>query len=763
MCTGRAVGIVATFWMGLSLFFTLSAAAQSPVALNPVGAYIGAIQKQDFKTVIDLTYTYQQEVARIKAANPQVLWPKLTAEYYSTKESSFRQQAGYWQNYGETLRALMGDPAQAIRALRSVLPPSCRWRVTESRTDQVQDSVAFGRYQRTRVYVTIDYPAPADSPLVDQKLIKQTILEFTVNATSQLIMAATELPQGRVYWTAGPPDVHIAMAKRFVNSQLWDASIAELEPLERSGQLTTEGKRVLAQAYFQTAVQRCLPSHSGKEQECTPIVKRAATLDPTVSRMWAQSLFVLTRNSLDEWIRSPFPPRSKNLDYPLSLVTTASEFIGDAPQLRTLASTLRADIGRQYIAKAMDGYGFDAFGRVDGDAEAREAVSKAKQLYSDVLRDRQVFEAAKEKIRKAVAGFDSSIISQYEVTDGIGFLAAFQIPIPPEDLAEFRGWAKYTTEPRAAGGPPKWARAIEGLAGLPMAADTSATSTSQPSTSTPSANTGSDGQTFGTQSTGTGDPVSSLRSNIQFARTTAETMPLYNGDWRSVVTLTISNSLSAYNQLYLAAINRRSIALDKLAAADLFLSKGDTAHAKAYWQKAVYLTLDSETLVHAANNAYSQGVSNTAAVLNAVYRLSSESAGAVGYVACGTPCYDGIDAVSLLTDYAVDNAIQGKSEADQNLIKNGILKLILDGTGVQKLGTTQVTHFVGQPESVHVIVDKVLGQPQFKTQIMTLLGRTAGYASNSAISAAADSVWQALSTINRNCGNIQVLAPGHRE
>ena len=264
----------------------------------------------------------------------------------------------------------------------------------------------------------------------------------------------------------------------------------------------------------------------------------------------------------------------------------------------------------------------------------------------------------------------------------------------------------------------------------------------------------------GTQSNGTVDPISTLRSNIQFARTTAATMPLYNGDWRSVATLTLSNSLNAYNQLYLAAINRRSIALDQLAAADLFLSKGDTAHAKAYWQKAVYLTLDSENLVHAANNAYSQGVSNTAAVLNAVYRLSSQSASAVGYLACGTPCYDSIDAITLFTDYAVDNAIQGKSEANQNLIKNGILKLILDFSGVQKLATTQVTHFVGQPQSVHMIVDQVLGQPQFKTQIMTLLGRTSAYASNAAVSAAADSVWQALSTINHDCGNIQIPAPG---
>ena len=54
--------------------------------------YIEALQKGDFRTVIDLSYGYQAEVAQIKAQNPQVLWPKLTNQYYDAK-IAIRSQA----------------------------------------------------------------------------------------------------------------------------------------------------------------------------------------------------------------------------------------------------------------------------------------------------------------------------------------------------------------------------------------------------------------------------------------------------------------------------------------------------------------------------------------------------------------------------------------------------------------------------------------------------------------------------------------------
>jgi len=98
---------------------------QHPAQPSVIARYIQAIQKRDFKTIIDLTSYYQQQVAGIKAQNPHVLWPKLIGEYCKSKKSSFSQHPGYWQNYGESLGAMIGDPAAAIRSLQGLLRPEC--------------------------------------------------------------------------------------------------------------------------------------------------------------------------------------------------------------------------------------------------------------------------------------------------------------------------------------------------------------------------------------------------------------------------------------------------------------------------------------------------------------------------------------------------------------------------------------------------------------------------------------------------------------
>lgn len=150
-------------------------------------------------TVIDLSNGYQSEVSQIKAQNPQVLWPKLTKEYYDAKIATLANKPGFWEAY---MQGMMGDPAQQIRFMQSLLLPNLKWKVTETRSDQVQDSIQFGRYDRTIVYVTVTYPTLNDSPFVDGKFLKETILEFDVNAKSQLVMALGRLAQGDTPWDA---------------------------------------------------------------------------------------------------------------------------------------------------------------------------------------------------------------------------------------------------------------------------------------------------------------------------------------------------------------------------------------------------------------------------------------------------------------------------------------------------------------------------------------------------------------------------------
>ena len=253
--------------------------------------------------------------------------------------------------------------------------------------------------------------------------------------------------------------------------------------------------------------------------------------------------------------------------------------------------------------------------------------------------------------------------------------------------------------------------------------------------------------------------VATWRSRIDAARSDATRMPPYNGDWQSFITLKLSGSLDGYNQLYLAAVNRRSLALDQLVISDSWLSKGEIDRTKGTWEKAVRLTIDSNSLTHAANDYYIQGVSNTAAVLNEAYQISSNTAADLGYAVCGQPCYDGIDLTVFVSDYAVESAIQGKAVADQDAIKGAVIKLLLDSTGVGSAATARVTHFVGEPDSAYVLVDQMLQQPQFKQQIMTAIGRSSVYLTGAALSAAADQIWQGLVAINRDCGNISSPVP----
>jgi hypothetical protein len=176
--------------------------AQTKAGSGVATRYIEAVQKADFKTVIDLSYSYQAEVAQIKAQNPQALWPKLTKEYYDAKIASFSEKTDYMGLYLQGLQGMTGDPAQQIQFMRNMVLPNAKWKVTETRTEHVQDSIQFGPYNRTIVYITVTYPTLKGSPFVDGKFLKKTILEFDLNAKVQQVMTVGRVAQGDTPWDA---------------------------------------------------------------------------------------------------------------------------------------------------------------------------------------------------------------------------------------------------------------------------------------------------------------------------------------------------------------------------------------------------------------------------------------------------------------------------------------------------------------------------------------------------------------------------------
>jgi hypothetical protein len=189
------------------LFLTITVSpkilAQTNAGSATATRYIEALQKGDFRTVIDLSYGYQAEIAQIKAQNPQVLWPKLTSQYYNTKIGGLSKKTDSSGTYLATfLQGMTGDPAQQIQFMQNMVLPNAKWKVTETRTEHVQDQFDGHEYDRTVVYITVTFPTFNDSPFVDGEFLKETILEVDLNAKLQQVMRVGRVAQGDTPWDA---------------------------------------------------------------------------------------------------------------------------------------------------------------------------------------------------------------------------------------------------------------------------------------------------------------------------------------------------------------------------------------------------------------------------------------------------------------------------------------------------------------------------------------------------------------------------------
>jgi len=185
----------------------MAQATRSQSSASVVTRYIEAVQKKDLRGIIELMSSYQGGVAQIKEANPRVLWPKLIDNYYDDKVKQLSQQPGYWQSYGETLGAMMGDPTQAIRASITLFPTTCKWTISEVRQQQAVNQGNGQPVRQETVYVTVNYPAWEDAPLVEApgqssaglKMLMQTIIDFVVDESSDTVESVSRVAAGDAY------------------------------------------------------------------------------------------------------------------------------------------------------------------------------------------------------------------------------------------------------------------------------------------------------------------------------------------------------------------------------------------------------------------------------------------------------------------------------------------------------------------------------------------------------------------------------------
>ena len=169
--------------------------ASSSDASRVASRYIQAIQRQDFKTIIDLTSIYQENIANFKAQNPQSIWQKQISDFYNQEISDFSIYMNDEQRDIYFLARTAGDPIQSIKEISKLVPNSCKWSITEIRP---KDTLYL-------VYVTVTYPSIDDAPMVGFNRPKQAILSFTVTSKSKLIQSMDHILAGDIYWPIPSP------------------------------------------------------------------------------------------------------------------------------------------------------------------------------------------------------------------------------------------------------------------------------------------------------------------------------------------------------------------------------------------------------------------------------------------------------------------------------------------------------------------------------------------------------------------------------
>ncbi len=194
----------------LGLVFPANLPAQGA---RVVARYIEALQGLDYRTIMDLSYSCQRDVAAIKAQNPEDAWPELVEEYYDSKISSITAEHEFRRTNGD-----LSDLAQNIRALTRLLPPSAKWSIIDSRSGPA-------------VSVSISYSSIEESPIVDGKCLRQAILQFEIHAETQLVMTVRRLPKTDATWSKVPAYLFLE-PKGYLTDAASVFSAAEAQRLE---------------------------------------------------------------------------------------------------------------------------------------------------------------------------------------------------------------------------------------------------------------------------------------------------------------------------------------------------------------------------------------------------------------------------------------------------------------------------------------------------------------------------------------------------
>ncbi|HYX29344.1 MAG TPA: hypothetical protein VE863_12335 [Pyrinomonadaceae bacterium] len=187
---------------------TKKPAPTSPSTAGPSKAaaeLLGGFEDGDFKKIFDNSFVYQAELGRLRAQNPQVMWPQVTTQYFESKRSEFikppqRNLFSIAQPF-----TYAQDPKET--ALTDLLKPKPSWKILETRSLQPEMDMSGTRRAFSAVYVQLNYKDMSAAPVFGEGLLKQTIVSLKFESDHALFWSAEVIANSDAKWQMDRPRI----------------------------------------------------------------------------------------------------------------------------------------------------------------------------------------------------------------------------------------------------------------------------------------------------------------------------------------------------------------------------------------------------------------------------------------------------------------------------------------------------------------------------------------------------------------------------
>lgn len=190
--------------------------ARSPLSpADQVAKLLSGLEHDDFRKVFDAAFVYQKHLEGIRAENPQVMWPRLTDEYYETKKTDFLKTpatgTGVVGSLLDSIAAFAAgasgspeDPASS--SVRALMKPRPIWKILETRKLQPErDQWSGAVLAFSVVYIQLNYRDSSLAPVLGEGLLKEAILGIRIEDGSGLFWSTRLVPKSESHWQLSKP------------------------------------------------------------------------------------------------------------------------------------------------------------------------------------------------------------------------------------------------------------------------------------------------------------------------------------------------------------------------------------------------------------------------------------------------------------------------------------------------------------------------------------------------------------------------------